>query len=146
MAHEQLEILVRIGRLKAEAPAAAEITGLVRSGLVRLKDAKIDHLSIESRFDLAYNAAHALSLAALRIAGYRAQSRYIVFQCLRHTLDFPNEKWRVLDLAHRRRNLSEYEGDLEIDEPLVEARIRAAEEVASQVSQYHPEDPPLHES
>ena len=146
MVHEQLENLVRIGRLKAEAPAPAEITGLVRSGLARLKDAKLDHLSIESRFDLAYNAAHALSLAALRIAGYRAQSRYIVFQCLRHTLDFPNENWRVLDLAHRRRNLSEYEGDLELEESLVEALIRAVEEVASRLSQYHPENPPFHES
>ena len=146
MAHEQLENLVRIGRLKAEAPSPGEITGLIRSGLARLKDAKLDRLSIESRFDLAYNAAHSLSLAALRIAGYRAESRYIVFQCLRHTLDFPNEKWRVLDLAHRRRNLSEYEGDLELDEPLVEALIRAAEEVASRASQYQPEDPPRHES
>lgn len=146
MAHEQLENLVRIGRLKAEAPSPAEITGLVRSGLARLKDAKLDHLSIESRFDLAYNAAHALSLAALRIAGYRAHSRYIVFQCLRHTLDFPNEQWRVLDLAHRRRNLSEYEGDLELDEALVEALIRAAEEVASRVSRYHPKALPLHKS
>lgn len=146
MAHEQLENLVRIGRLKAEAPAPAEITGLVRSGLARLKDPKLDHLSIESRFDLAYNAAHALSLAALRIAGYRAESRYIVFQCLSHTLDFPNEKWRVLDHAHRRRNLSEYEGALELEESLVEALIRAAEEVASRVSQYHPEYAPFHES
>ena len=30
-------------------------------------------------------AAHALSLAALRKAGYRSDSRYIVFQCLKHT-------------------------------------------------------------
>ena len=146
MAHEQLDNLVRIGRLKAEAPAAGEIAGLIRSGLTRLKDAKNDHLSIESRFDLAYNAAHALSLAALRISGYRAESRYIVFQCLRHTLDFPNEKWRVLDLAHRRRNLSEYEGDVEVDESLVEALIRAAEEVAFQVSRYRTGDPSLHEN
>ena len=29
-------------------------------------------------------------------AGYRSESRYIVFQCLKHTLDFPNENWRVL--------------------------------------------------
>ena len=55
MVHEQLENLVRIGRLKAEGPTPAEIAGLVRSGLARLKDAKLDHLSIESRFDLAYS-------------------------------------------------------------------------------------------
>jgi hypothetical protein len=41
---------------------------------------------MESRFDLAYNAAHALCLAALRWHGYRPTNRYIVFQGLPHTL------------------------------------------------------------
>lgn len=40
--------------------------GLVRSASARLKDAHIETLSIESRFDLGYNASHALALAALR--------------------------------------------------------------------------------
>ncbi len=66
MPNEKLENLVRIGQLKSEKPAHDEIAGLIRSGLIRLKDASNDSLSIESRFDLAYNAAHALSLAALR--------------------------------------------------------------------------------
>jgi hypothetical protein len=45
-------------------------------------------LSPEIRFDLAYNAAHALALAALRWNGYRLNnSRYIVFQALPHTLE-----------------------------------------------------------
>ena len=35
-----LDNLVRIGSLKREAPAQAEIEGLVRSGLVRLTDAE----------------------------------------------------------------------------------------------------------
>jgi hypothetical protein len=60
---------VRIGQLKAEPPAQAELDGLVRSGRVRLADAENASLSLESRFDLAYNAAHALSLAALRWHG-----------------------------------------------------------------------------
>ena len=112
---------------------AGEISGLIRSGTARLADAKKAGLSLESRFDLAYNAAHALSLAALRIAGYRAENRYLVFQCLRHTLDYPNEKWRVLDQAHRKRNIAEYEGAADLDESLVEALIRATEEVATRV-------------
>ena len=144
MPHEGLDNLVRIGLLKAEAPASGEVGGLVRSGLARLADAKNSDLSIESRFDLAYNAAHALSLAALRITGYRAKNRYIVFQCLQHTLDVPNEKWRVLDQAHRKRNLSEYEGDIDVSEPLVEAIIRATEEVALRVCQYQSRHPPRH--
>ena len=57
MANEKLENLVRIRQLKAEPAAAEEISGLLRSGVVRLADAKNTSLSKESRFDLAYNAA-----------------------------------------------------------------------------------------
>ena len=134
MAHEKLDNLVKIGPLKAEDATLDEIAGLIRSGLARLKDSKNDSLSIESRFDLAYNAAHALSLAALRYHGYRSGSRYLVFQCLQHTVDLPNEQWRVLDQAHRKRNIAEYEGDIDVDEQLVEALIRVGDEVADRVS------------
>ncbi len=133
MAHEHLDNLVRVGGPKTEVATPGEVDGLIRSGTARLADAKNSSLSLESRFDLAYNAAHALSLAALRLAGYRAENRYLVFQCLRHTLEFPNEKWRVLDQAHRKRNVAEYEGAADVDESLVEALIRATEEVATRV-------------
>ncbi len=134
MAREHLDNLVRTGGLRAEAATPGEVSGLIRSGNARLADAKNGALSLESRFDLAYNAAHALSLAALRRAGYRSNSRFLVFQCLRHTLDFPNEKWRVLEQAHRKRNLAEYEGGAEIDTSLVEALIRVTDEVSARVS------------
>jgi len=134
MPHEQLDNLVKIGRLKSEPPSSAEIAGLIRSGTARLQDAKLDALSIDSRFDLAYNAAHALALAALRRAGYRSEHRYTVFQCLKHTLDLPNEQWRVLDQAHRKRNVAEYEGEINIDENLVEALVRTADVVAQRLT------------
>jgi len=133
MANEYLDSLAARGLLKPEAPTDDEVSGLVRSGAARLADAKNADLSLESRFDLAYNAAHALSLAGLRLAGYRANNRYLVFQCLGHTLGLSNEKWRVIDQAHRKRNLAEYEGAIDIDESLVEALIRVAEDVASRV-------------
>ncbi len=72
--------------LKAEPPDVKELEGLQRSGLARLEDASKAGLALESRFDLAYNAAHALCLAALRRRGYRSGNRYIVFQLLPHTL------------------------------------------------------------
>ncbi|MDH3690142.1 MAG: hypothetical protein OEU36_11760 [Gammaproteobacteria bacterium] len=134
MAHEKLDNLVKIGQLKLEDAAPQEIAGLIRSGIARLTDARNDSLSIESRFDLAYNAAHALSLAALRAKGYRSESRYLVFQCLRYTLELSNERWRVLDQAHRKRNAAEYEGDVDVDEGLVEALIRVTDEIAVRVS------------
>ena len=134
MGDRQLENLVRIGQLKSEPPAEAEIQGLVRSGLRRLEDAERQELSLESRFDLAYNAAPALALAALRLRGYRSESRYLVFQCLQHTLNLPVEQWRVLDQAHRKRNLAEYEGYMDVDEQLVSATLRVAREVSARVN------------
>ncbi len=133
MTHPQLDNLARIGQLKIEPAAAVELSGLLRSGSRRLADAEHAGLSLESRFDLAYNAAHALALAALRAKGYRSESRYLVFQCLQHTVDLPKEQWRVLDQAHRKRNLAEYEGDVDVDEQLVAALLRVAREVEGRV-------------
>ena len=81
MAIEHLQNLERISQLKTEIPSKEEFNGLVISGQRRLKDAENESLSLESRFDLAYNASHALSLAALRWHGYRSNNRYLVFQC-----------------------------------------------------------------
>jgi hypothetical protein len=90
--------------------------------------------ALESRFDLAYNAAHSLSLAALHRAGFRAGNRYIVFQVLPHTLGLGPEVWRILDKCHNVRNLGEYEGLLEVDERLVTDLIAATQTVADAMS------------
>lgn len=100
---ETLERLARTGSLKPEPGDRKEFDGLLRAGRLRLEDARLDTLSAESRFDLAYNASHVLALAALRHHGYRPESRYIVFQCLPHTLGVGDEIWRVLALGHERR-------------------------------------------
>lgn len=138
MTSSPLDNLVRIGKLKIEPPAQTEIDGLMRSGLARLHDAENASLALESRFDLAYNAAHALSLAALRWHGYRSDSRYLVFQSLTHTLGLEAALWRVLDQAHHKRNLAEYEGDLDVDEALVSALLRVARAVADGVAALGP--------
>ena len=138
MSLANLDNLVRVGKLKREPPAASELEGLLRSGLARLHDAEGEGLSLDGRFDLAYNAAHALSLAALRWHGYRSESRYLVFQTLEHTLDLAPEKWRVLDSAHRKRNIVEYEGVADIDDELVEAVIRVTREIGKRIERLGP--------
>ncbi|MDB4961554.1 MAG: hypothetical protein JWP01_1553 [Myxococcales bacterium] len=90
---QQLDNLVTIGKLKAEAAEQDEINGLVRSGAARITDAVKLELSFESRFDLAYNAAHAFALAALRFHGYRSENRYLVFQALQQTVNLKAEEW-----------------------------------------------------
>jgi hypothetical protein len=133
MPSQQLDNLVRIGQLKVEAVSQTEIDGLMRSGAARIRDAENERLNVESRFDLAYNAAHAFSLAALRFHGYRSENRFLVFQSLQHTLGLSPAKWRVLDQAHKKRNLVEYEGSVDIDTSLLVAIIRIAREVEAGV-------------
>lgn len=79
-----------------------------------------------------------MSLAALRWHGYRSDSRYLVFQSLTHTLGLEAALWRVLDQAHHKRNLAEYEGDLDVDESLVGALLRVARVVADGVAALGP--------
>lgn len=124
--------------LKAELPDAREFAGLKRSGLARLKDAQNATLSSEGRFDLAYNAAHALCLAALRWHGFRSGNRYIVFQLLPPTLDLGPQVWRVLAKCHDLRNLGEYEGALNIEDRIVTDLIAACEAVAGRVDALQP--------
>ena len=134
-----LEHLAGPGKaLSAEPADAKEFSGLKRSGLARLADASNAANSLEGRFDLVYNAAHSLCLAALRHRGFRPANRYIVFQVLPHTLDLGPDVWRVLAKGHEIRNLGEYEGDLNVDERLVSDLIAACHAVASKLDALPP--------
>jgi len=116
-----LDNLLKLGKggLKLEAPSQAEFDGLVRAARRKRQDARLAGLSTESRFDLAYSAAHAFALAALRWQGYRSDNRVLVFQALAHTVGFPPSQWRVLDRCHAKRNLAEYEGNFDVDAQLL---------------------------
>ncbi len=133
MTSPELENLAEIGKLKREPPRDPELRALIHAGQARLHDAQVPELAIESRFDLAYNAAHALALAALRHRGYRSENRYIVFQTLQHTLQLEPAVWRVLAKAHGERNHLEYEGGGTVDERLVADLIDAAKVVEQRV-------------
>jgi hypothetical protein len=131
---KELANLARIGKLAIEPGTAGELKGLLMSGSERLVDARNPSLALSSRFDLAYNAAHAFSLAALRWHGYRSENRYLVFQILPHTLGMANDVWRVLAKAHEVRNVAEYEGHFDADATMLRNLIEAAEKVQIAVS------------
>jgi hypothetical protein len=119
MTSPDLDRLVEAGLLQREPPNREEFDGLVDSAANRLADAERAGLSLDGRFDLAYNAGHALALAALRRRGYRAGKRYVVFQVLESTLGVPKTKWQVLARCHGERNRIEYEGLPNLTEKLV---------------------------
>lgn len=122
-----LDNLLKSRQLSVEKFSPTEFFGLLSSGEKRLVDANNSMLAIESRFDLGYNAAHALALAALRYHGYRAQNRFIVFQVLPDTLGVGPEVWRVLAKCHDCRNLAEYEGHIDVSDQLLLDLLRATQ-------------------
>jgi len=138
MSSAELDNLVRIGKLKRLPPVARELSGLRASGERRLADARRVELAYDSRFDLGYNAAHALALYALRCLGLRSDNRYLVFQVLPHTLRLQAGQWRVLAKAHERRNLAEYEGHLEQDERLLTDMLAAVELMLAAIRELPP--------
>lgn len=142
MPSAELDRLVTAKTLESEPPIREEFDGLLREATLTLNDAKVEQLSLESRFRLAYAAAHSLALAALRWHGYRPRNRQIVFQALPHTLDTPTPIWKMLSQAHARRNRIEYEGTSEIDTRLVEDVIDACDQLLIAVKGL----PPLKES
>ena len=61
MGKQELDNLVNIDRLKTEPPTRSEYAGMVASARKRLVDAHNEGLDPDSRFDLAYGAAHRLA-------------------------------------------------------------------------------------
>ena len=118
--------LEQLRDLKPEPPDPQEIRRLVAVAETWLADSARTELSSETRFVLAYGAAHAVCVAALRRLGYRTEKRYLVFQLLPTTLGLGPEVWRVLDKAHEKRNLLEYEGMTDIEPQLLTDTLQAA--------------------
>ncbi len=114
-----LDNLVRTGQLKAEPRNDDELTRMLARARGLLTDAAVPGVSVSTRFTCAYSAGHAAALAALRWHGYRSENRFTVFQCLSHTVGWEAASWRVLGAAHRKRNLAEYEGVLEVEESTI---------------------------
>ena len=130
-------LVVKVGSLKAEAYEKTEYDGLVRSAQKRLSDARNDALAPESRFDLAYNAAHSLALAALRYNGYRPnKNRHVVFLALVHTTDLTQSDVRVLSKSHDNRNLAEYEGESDVNPKLLTNLINIATKLEAAVLKF----------
>ena len=111
-----LENLAQIGKLKPHKPTHEEITKLLAGVRRDLKDARVQDISTETRFDAAYRAAMRCALVALMANGFRPSTNEpghhaTVIQSLPKTIGLPNERWIVLDQLRRKRNLSTYGGE-----------------------------------
>jgi hypothetical protein len=130
---EELNNLVKIGKIKPEPVSLSEVERLLNMSRVRLSDSSFLQMSQEGRFTSVYNALHSAALAALRWHGFRSENRYIVFQSLAHTVNWEPKFWRVIDSAHQKRNLAEYEGFLEVEDSTILELCALAEKLIDDV-------------
>lgn len=128
-----LENLTRGARpaLHVAEPNWDTLSGLVERAADSLGDARRKSNTLATRFAASYGAAFWLARVSLEAAGYRLAGaeghRTTVFQCLAHTLDWPEEKRRRLDDVHRFRNRFDYGDIVDVPESQVEAAIADAQ-------------------
>ncbi len=112
--NDALNRFVATGQLKVQPTSISELAGFLANAEQALADAQIPALSSANRFKLAYDAAHALALAAMRAHDFRPGAgpghRAIVFQSLVHTIQAPATLASSLNRYHTKRNRSEYDG------------------------------------
>lgn len=91
-----------------------------------------------NRFVLIYGAAHALTIAAIKMRGFRIDDglghRQTVFQAMEHAVPATERDMPVFALAHKDRNHSEYEGKpVMLPESRLEALTKATENLCEEV-------------
>lgn len=112
-----LENLVKIRQLQPHVTHAQEVSRLIAAARGSLKDADNTSLSDASRFDLAYKAIMQCAMVGLFANGYRPSTttpghHQTMIQSLGLTLGVENRVWVVLDTLRKKRNQSDYSGDL----------------------------------
>ena len=143
----KLANIVRAGQLAAEPTSVDEIARLLKGADDQLRDSGIKSVSAAGRFMLAYNATHALALAAVRAEGYRPSAsqghRKVIYQVLEATAGAPRELWVALDRYHDRRNAAEYQGAPPATEAeakdIVELAAKLQKLVLERLKRNHPE-------
>lgn len=119
-----LENLIGKG-LQQEPASPEELCRFLNKIATKLADAQSETLSLDSRFDLAYEALLQIGLAALRANGYRPDSRgghhLLALQTLNTTIGYPREKLRLLDEFRRQRATGLYDGSFDPTKAEVQA-------------------------
>jgi hypothetical protein len=133
--------------LQREPTDAAEIGRFLAKIDTKLSDSRSLSISIESRFDIAYEALLQIGLCALRANGYRPDSRgghhILALQTLNTTIGYPTENIRMLDKLRKLRAAGLYDGTFAPSEVEMTALLDAARGLQTHFAQWlrneHPE-------
>lgn len=97
----------------------------------KLADSRQGSISLDSRFDLAFEALLQIALAALRANGYRTTSaaghQQLAIQALPKSLGLDAQRVRALEEFRKKRSAGLYLAEFEPSAAEVEALVRAVE-------------------
>lgn len=116
--------------LETITPDPLTIRRLLDAAKRNLQDAKLNQLSNENRFDVAYKAIMQMANAALQSRGFRTLTskpghHQTMIQSLPKTLDVSHQQMIILDALRKQRNVADYSGDLVTDAAVTECIAQA---------------------
>lgn len=125
-----------IGRgLEHEPSSKPEIQRLLEKIATKLTDSRNQTVSLETRFDIAYEALLQIGLVALRSHHLRPNSRgghhVIALQTLPLTIGYPHEKLRLLEEFRKQRAAGLYDGTFTPSESELNELIAVVSELQS---------------
>jgi uncharacterized protein (UPF0332 family) len=142
-----LEKWVEYGWVKAEPSSPEEIRDLFGIVARDLKDAKVDAISDDLRFQAAFGAALTAANAALRASGYRTKVQVghhqKIVESLELTVKADPKLIQKLKVFSKKRNTANYDAAGNVSRQDLEQAIKVANELKQNVATWlednHPE-------
>ena len=127
-----LENLLKTKQLQPHNPTREAVLRLLHAAARNIADARIEEVSLDTRFDAAYKAIMQCAMVALWANRYRTSTsqpghHQTAIQTLPLTLGIEHSTVIVLDALRKQRNVSDYEGDPIGEQVLVECIRQAAQ-------------------
>lgn len=140
-----LEDWLNEGHLNSYKTSRKEIEQLFAVFERDMADARVEALSVERKFESAYNAALVMARAALATSGYRTSgegNHYWTIQSLAFTLQMNADAINQFNKFRQKRNTSNYEMIGVVSEQEVTEMIALAQELRNLVTKWLEENHP----
>jgi hypothetical protein len=142
-----LEKWAEYGWLRVEPTSREEITGLLGIVFRDLKDAQVDAISADRRFEAAFNAARTAANVALRACGYRTATQLghhlKTIESLELTIRADPRLVQKMRVFSKKRNATSYDSAGNVSDQELEEIVGVANElqqiVIAWLRENHPE-------
>jgi len=118
----------------------AEIARYLTKIRRKLADSRKDSISLDSRFDIAFEALLQIALVSLRANGYRTTSdaghQQLAIQLLPKSIGIDPSELRTLDEYRKRRSAGLYEADFDPSEDEVKAVISTVSSLLARLTDW----------